>query len=262
MLFLSAAFARGPVGEPPGDPARGGRLAGLASCEACHTAEGGTPYAGGHGVVTDFGTFFGPNLTPDPAAGLGGWAYGDFVDAMTRGRRPGGGHYWAAFPYPSFAGLQDPELRDLWAFLRALPADPRPDQRHETQKTGVERWAWHALFFDRRAWRPGADPSLEAGRYLVEVVGHCPECHTPRTKLGRLRREEGMSGSGLAEHGGPDIRPATLGWSDGDWGAFLEMGMLPDGDFVGGGMYAVIRDGTSQLLPGEREAMIRALTAP
>jgi hypothetical protein len=101
---------------------------------------------------------------------------------------------------------------------------------------------------------------LDEGERLVQVVGHCPECHAPRTRLGRIRRSEGMSGSDLFPHGGPDLRPETLGWSEGDWSTFLELGMLPDGDFVGRGMFSVVSEGTSKLLPEERAAMIRALT--
>jgi mono/diheme cytochrome c family protein len=254
MWLAFAAFAA--------DPERGARLAGLGSCAACHTADGGAPYAGGHAVVTDFGTFYGSNLTPDPEHGLGSWDVGDFGDALRRGRAPRGGHYWAAFPYPSFTRLTDGDVADLWAFLQTLPPSPTPDVPHDTRRTGVERWAWHLLFFDRERWEPGPDAVLDQGRYLVEVVGHCPECHSPRTKLGRVRRDEGLSGSDLEPHGGPDIRQATLQWSEADWTTFLELGMMPDGDFVGGGMYGVVRDGTSQLLPEERAAMVKALSLP
>jgi mono/diheme cytochrome c family protein len=261
MWTLAAVSEAAPAALPTGDAARGERLAGLASCEACHTAPGGAPYAGGHAVVTDFGTFNGSNLTPDPTHGLGAWSVGDFADALRRGRRPGGGHYWAAFPFPSFTALTDGDVADLWAYLRSLPPAAVPDVPHDTKRTGLERWAWHTFFFAPRRWEPLPDPVLDQGAYLVEVVGHCPECHTPRTKLGRVRWDEGMSGSDLVPHGGPDIRQATLGWSEGDWLTLLELGMLPDGDFVGRGMYAIVEDGTAKLLPEERAAMVRALMA-
>jgi mono/diheme cytochrome c family protein len=243
------------------DVARGERLAGLASCAACHTSEHGAPYAGGYPVATDFGTFYGSNLTPDPVHGLGAWTLDDFADALRRGRRPGGGHYWAAFPFPSFTALTDADVADLWAYLRTLPPNPTPDTPHDTKKTGVERWAWHTFFFSPRPWEPLPDPVVDQGAYLVQVVGHCPECHTPRTRLGKVQRDEGLSGSDAFPHGGPDIRQSTLQWTDGDWRTVLEMGMLPDGDFVGRGMYAIVEHGTSKLLPEEREAMIRALMA-
>jgi mono/diheme cytochrome c family protein len=259
MIALSALAAAASPSFPPGEPARGEQIAGLAGCASCHTVDGGAPYAGGYAVETDFGTFYGSNLTPDPVHGLGAWTGEAFADALRRGRRPGGGHYWAAFPYPSFTALTDGDVADLWAFLRALPPAAVADVPHDTPRTGVERWAWHAFFFSPRPWTPRTDPVVDRGAYLVEAVGHCPECHTPRTKLGRLRRSEGLSGSDQIPHGGPDLRPDTLRWSDADWETFLEMGMLPDGDFVGSGMYPVIEHGTSKLSPADRAAMIRAL---
>ena len=114
----------------PGDASRGAVWAELGSCGACHTAEEGAPYAGGHAIETDRGTFYGPNITPDPTHGIGEWTYDDFVRAMRHGRSPAGHTYWPAFPYPAYTHLRDAELADLWAYLRTLSPSDRPDQRH------------------------------------------------------------------------------------------------------------------------------------
>ena len=120
-----------------GDAERGAVWAHLGSCGACHTAENGTPYAGGHAIVTDQGTFYGPNITPDPVHGIGTWSYEDFVRAMTLGRAPDGHTYWPAFPYPAYARLRPAELADLWAYLRTLPASDRPSKQHAVR---IPRW--------------------------------------------------------------------------------------------------------------------------
>ncbi|MEQ1508054.1 MAG: c-type cytochrome, partial [Myxococcota bacterium] len=113
------------------DPANGELLAGLAGCGACHTADGGAPYAGGGPIETRFGTFRATNLTPDPEHGLGGWTERDFARAMRDGRAPDGHAYWPVFPYPAFSGLTDADLADLWAYLRTIPPSATPNVASE-----------------------------------------------------------------------------------------------------------------------------------
>jgi mono/diheme cytochrome c family protein len=114
-----------------GDAARGLYLAKAGGCLACHTEDnkGATPFAGGRALKTPFGTFYGPNLTPHAGAGIGRWSDADFVRAMRHGVRPDGANYYPAFPYPSFTGITDRDLADLWAYLKTLPPDPRPTGR-------------------------------------------------------------------------------------------------------------------------------------
>lgn len=229
----------------------GAVLAGLGACAACHTADDGAPFAGGHAVVTRVGTFHGSNLTPDPEHGLGGWSFSDFERAMRAGRSPDGHSYWPAFPYPSFTGFDDGDLQDLWAFLQALPAVSEPDVPHDAP-AAWKRWAWRVLAFHPR----GPEPRSR-GEYLVEVVGHCGECHTPRTSIGRMRRGRALQGSEAPWAEAPPIdREALADWSPDDLDTFLSMGMLPDGDFPGKGMYRVIKEGTSKLSDEDRAAMV------
>ncbi len=243
-----------------GDPAQGEILAGLAGCAACHTAEGGEPYAGGYPIETEFGTFYGSNLTPDPESGLGAWTEEDLRRALTRGRSPRHAPYWPAFPYTSFRRLTDEDVGHLWAYLRTLPPVAAEERPHEIRPSRIGLWAWRRIGFHPEEWRPLDDPELDRGAYLVDVVGHCGECHTPRDRFGRVRAREALAGSDAPPHPAPDIRPSTLGWSASDWDTFLTMGMTPDGDFVGSGMRHVIRDGTAHLSEADRAAMIRYLT--
>src|SRR6186997_106920 len=140
-----------------GDAKRGEYLAKAGGCVGCHTVEAKegskdkpVPFAGGRALKTPFGTFYGPNITPHAEAGIGKWSEADFIRAMREGRRPDGAHYFPAFPYPSFTGITDADLRDLWAYLRSLPPGKRASQPHELRfpfgwRALVAGWKW--LYF-------------------------------------------------------------------------------------------------------------------
>lgn len=174
---------------------------------------------------------------------------------MRRGRSPDGHSHWPAFPYTSFSGMTDGDLADLWAFLQALPPEPVPDRAHDAP-AGWKRAAWRLL-----AFRPlDPDAPYDRGQYLVEVVGHCGECHSPRTGIGRQRPRDALTGSVAPWAPAPPIdRAALAAWSADDLDTFLTMGMLPDGDFAGRGMARVVREGTSKLSDADRAAMVRWL---
>lgn len=247
------------------DPDRGALLAALGGCGACHTAEGGAPYAGGHAIETEHGTFYGTNLTPDPEHGLGRWSLDDFTRAMRRGRGPDRS-YWPAFPYPAFSGLSEADLADLWAFLQALPPDPAPDRPHETPHTALSRWLWRALWFRPRPLPPDPEwtPEQARGAYLVQVVGHCGGCHTPRSRWGRPDPRRALAGSDDPPHPAPNLTPhaeGLEGWTLEDHELFLELGLVPSGDVVGGQMRRIVRDGTAALSAADRRAIALYLLA-
>jgi mono/diheme cytochrome c family protein len=263
LLLLGTARATPPETDPapPGDADRGAALAELAGCAACHTAEGGVPYAGGHRVETPFGTFVGSNLTPHPEQGLGAWTYRDFERAMRRGRSPEGRPYWPAFPYTSFTGLTDQDLADLWAHLQTLEADPQGVPPHRTARGRWQAGLWRLLAFHPRGpFRPDPDRSQawNRGAYLGRHVAHCGECHTPRGAIGGLKRGRELGGSDLEPEPGPNLtpHPDALGdWSREDWRTFLTLGMTAEGDFVGGEM-ARVTEATAALPEADREALI------
>lgn len=268
-MLLVLVLLGGPVraDEPVpalGDPGRGAVVAGLAGCASCHTAPGGEPYAGGYALETAYGVFHGPNITPDPEHGIGAWSWTDFVDALRRGRSPKGQHYYPAFPYAAYTGMRDQDLVDLWAYLQTVPPVARPDEPHALtryRKRGALAF-WKLLELDKGALPvdPEVDPQLDRGRYLVEAVGHCGECHTPRNGIGGLRDRHALAGHDAPPEPGPNITPHADGladWSLDDWETFLELGMLPDGDFVGGEMLRLVEQGTSQLSAEDRRAVAR-----
>ena len=265
-VFLFASLLAAGAMAAQGDAKRGQYLATAGGCMGCHTMTGkdAAAYAGGRALKTPFGTFYGPNITPDPKAGIGAWSEMDFVRAMRHGERSDGSNYFPAFPYPSFTRITDSDLSDLWAFLQTLPASGRQSQPHELRfpfgfRFMVTTWKW--LFFT-----PG--PSLEAqngpaarGAYLVQTLGHCGECHTPRNFLGGPRRDRVLAG-GMGHEGKrvPNLTPARLkSWSDAELKEFLLSGATPDGDAAAEPMDEVIRNSSSRLAPADLTAVIAYL---
>jgi mono/diheme cytochrome c family protein len=180
--------------------------------------------------------------------------------------RPDGAHYFPAFPYTSFTQISDADLRDLWAFLRTLPPSDRPSRAQEVSFPFNWRTLigfWKRLYFTPGPFVAGAGrtPAQNRGAYLVNALGHCGECHTPRSWLGGPDRSRAFGGARLPEGGGaPNLTPASLKkWSDAELKDFLAFGLTPDGDVVGDIMGEVIRNTTSKLTPEDLTAVIAYL---
>lgn len=250
-----------------GNADNGQYIARAGGCVGCHTdtLPGSIPFSGGRALDTPFGTFYGPNITPDPATGLGKWSEADFRRAMRLGERPDGSHYFPAFPYPSFTGMTDADVRDLWAYLRTLPAVNRANRSHELRfpygmRFLVVFWKW--LFFSPApagAVQNATNP-LNRGAYLVRVLGHCGECHTPRNFLGGPRTDRLLAGAKIPEGRAPNLTPTRLKkWSDAELGKFLRTGVTPEGDTGGEAMGEVILNTTGKLTPQDLAAMVTYL---
>jgi len=266
-LLLGAAAGKACA---QGDAKRGQYLARAGGCVGCHTEDrkDAVPFAGGRALKTPFGTFYGPNITPHPQAGLGRWTEADFIRAMRHGERPDGANYFPAFPYPSFTKISDGDLRDLWAYLRALAPSGRANQEHELRfpfgwRLPVTIWKW--FFFTPGSFVNDARLTqvLNRGAYLVQALGHCGECHTPRNFLGGPKRGRFLAG-GKGPEGKdiPNLTPAGLKKrSDAELKDFLESGLTPDGDVPAEAMGEVIRNTTSQITPEDLAALIAYLRA-
>ena len=259
FLFLAAAacFAQG-------DAKRGEYLAKAGGCLGCHTEEKekAVPYAGGRALKTPFGTFYGPNITPHPQAGIGGWSEADFVRALREGRRPDRASYFPAFPYPSFTRISDTDLRDLFAYLRSLPQSDRRNQDHDLgffyrRRFLVSIWKWLYFTPGPFAADPGKSAVLNRGAYLVQALGHCGECHTPRNFLGGPKKDRFLAG---AKDIAPNLTPARLGKkADAEIKEFLRTAMTPEGDVAAKEMGEVVTNTTSQLTPQDLDAMVAYL---
>ena len=267
MALACALFAMLGHALAQSDAKRGGYIADAAGCKGCHTdiTSGGTPYAGGRLLDTPFGKFYGPNITPHERHGIGRWSESDLRRALRAGEGPGGSHYYPSFPYPSFAGISDGDVRDLWAYLRSLPPAARANLPHELRfpygwRFLVRLWKW--LFFSSQPFAPNpqASSQVNRGAYLVNVLGHCGECHTPRNFLGALKKDRWLAGGVHPEGKVPNLTPARLKkWNDAQLREFLRSGATPEGDAPSDVMYEVIRNTTSRLSGEDLAAVVAYL---
>lgn len=262
LFILALAF-----GAHAQDAKRGEYLSKAAGCLGCHTEEkkDAAAYAGGRALKTPFGTFYGPNITPDKQAGIGAWSEADFVRAMREGRRADGANLYPAFPYPSFTKMSDADLRDLWAYLRSLPASAKPSRPHELGfffrwRFLITIWKW--FFFTPGAFVADAATSalLNRGAYLVQALGHCGECHTPRNFLGASKQSQFLAGAKTGEATAPNLTPTRLKrYADDELKDLLRTAMTADGDVLAESMSEVVRNTTSQLTAPDLDAIVAYL---
>ncbi|WP_407050612.1 c-type cytochrome [Methyloraptor flagellatus] len=274
---LTAPTRLGPDEKPTPAPdaTKGSYVFAMAGCASCHAAPSAKgderlKLGGGLAFKTAFGTFYAPNISPDPKAGIGAWSVEDIVTAMRYGTSPGGAHYYPAFPYASYRRMTLDDSFDLAAYLKTLPAVDTISKPHEVPfPFNVRRGLglWKLLFVDPTPViaLPKPDPVLERGRYLVEGPGHCGECHTPRNPIGGIDRSRWLGGAPALEGDGftPDITPhpkAIGAWSISDIAFYLEQGLTPDGDAVGGAMAHVVEN-TAKLTKDDRTAIATYLKA-
>lgn len=238
---------------------RGEYLIIAGGCTSCHTdTKGkGKPFAGGAGIETPFGTFYPPNITPDPQYGIGNWTEAQFDEAMREGVRPDGAHLFPAFPYTSYTKIRTEDVKAMFAYLQSIPAVPEPSKPHDIAFPFSWRFlqlGWKILFFRQGEFvsDPGKSEQINRGAYLSNALAHCGECHTPRNMLGGLDRDRWMAGTGDGPEGAkvPNITPdpeTGLKWSAEEIADYLKAGMTPDGDFAGSLMADVISHNTGKM---------------
>ena len=211
------------------------QLAALGDCAVCHTDAGGLANAGGRALETPFGTIYTTNITPDAETGIGAWSYPAFERAMREGIHRDGRHLYPAFPYKHFTKTSDADLQALYAYLMSQPpvrAETAADALAFPFNVRPLMAGWNALFHraGRVPARRDADRSWNRGAYLVEGLGHCGACHTPRNALGAERQRAYLAG-GMAE--GWDapaltsLSHAPMPWSEDELFAYLRSGESP-----------------------------------
>ncbi|HEX5778731.1 MAG TPA: cytochrome c [Xanthobacteraceae bacterium] len=257
--------------EYSGNPDNGRTMFLAGGCASCHAApnqDDATQLGGGREIVSDCGTFRAPNISPHRRDGIGSWSEAAFVNAMLKGTSPSNEHYYPAFPYTSYSRMTVADVRDLFAFLRTLPAVEGRAPAHEltfpfSVRAGIG--FWKLLYFDE-APAPRDDAKSahwNRGAYLIEGPGHCAECHSPRDFLGGIVTSQRMAGGPNPAGQGavPNITQQPDGiadWTEDDIVELLGTGVTPEFDKVSGDMALVVRN-TGQLLADDRRAMAHYL---
>jgi mono/diheme cytochrome c family protein len=213
--------------------ARGRYLTTVGDCVACHTKDGGTPFAGGRAISTPFGTIYSPNITPDRETGIGAWTNDDFYRAMHLGIGRNGERLFPAFPYPYFTKLARDDVLAIRAFLSTL--DPVKNSRTPNDfiwplnyRVFMRGWNW--MFFEPGTFKPALGKSAEwnRGAYLVEGAAHCGACHTPKNIAGADKDDKQLTGNRLQNWFAPslanDARQGLGDWSIDDISEYLKTG--------------------------------------
>jgi mono/diheme cytochrome c family protein len=287
LLFLAwAAIRPGPLafagkgvalaqysGKPTGVPAdfqgddmaRARYLADAADCEACHTADGGQPFAGGRPFVTQFGTIYSPNITADKETGIGNWSDADFLKALHQGVSKDGKHLYPAFPYASFTYLTDEDALAIKAYLFSLPPQkntaPANTLGFPYNIRGLMA-IWAMLYNPSTRFTPVADRSASwnRGAYLAEALGHCGECHTPRTLLQSLDNRQKFSGGfseGWRAYNLTSDQASGIGaWSPQDLETYLKTGHSADRGTAFGPMALAVHLSFQKLTPSDVSAIV------
>lgn len=196
---------------------RGEYLSKMGDCIACHTAEnGGKPFAGGYGLKTPFGTIYTNNITPDKETGIGNWSFDTFKNAMRNGKRPDGSNYYPAFPYPNFTLLSDQDLRAIFEYLKRLPAVKNQNKAATIPfpfNMNIGQSFWRSQYFKvvgPYQYDNTQSPAWNRGAYLVEGLGHCTMCHTPKNLLGADKKGYHLSGAFIDGFWAPNINKDGL----------------------------------------------------
>jgi mono/diheme cytochrome c family protein len=243
--------------------ARGKYLAEAADCAACHTAPDGAPFAGGLPMATGFGTIYATNITPDPDNGIGRWSAEDFWRALHDGVRRDGQQLYPAMPYTSYRGITRADADAIYAYVMQLRPIKVPNRKTELEFPFNIRLAmlgWNLLFLHDAlpAVSSGSSPAWQRGRYLVNVLGHCGECHTPRGIVGNMEVARALTGFALGRVAAPDITPAGLasrGWSTAALSAFLGRGLARQGSAFSD-MHPVIMLSTQNLTTEDLNSIV------
>jgi mono/diheme cytochrome c family protein len=262
-----------PTGAPPelaGAPAqkRGEYLARAADCEACHTVQGGARFAGGVAFRLPFGTLFSPNITADKETGIGDWTDAQFLRALHQGIDDEGSRLYPAFPYTSFSYLTDADALAIKAYLFSLPPVHSAPRANTLSFPFNQRWlmsVWAGLFNHGQPFRPvpGRNAQWNRGAYLVEALGHCGECHTPRNALEGLDNRRKFAGALAAGWRAYNITgdPASgIGaWNDADLVKYLSTGHAAGHGSTGGPMGEAVELSLRHLTEGDIASIVAYL---
>jgi mono/diheme cytochrome c family protein len=247
---------------------RGKYLTQAADCKVCHTTEGGQPFAGGLAFATPFGVLYSPNITADRETGIGAWTDADFLSAVHKGIDNEGGRLYPAFPYEAYTLLADDDVRAIKAYLFSLPVAHATPPPNSLKFPFNQRWLmgiWSAFYNPDQRFRPleSRSPEWNRGAYLVEGLGHCGDCHTPRNLAQALDNRHKFEGAVISGWRAYNITPDAVSgigqWSDAELSAYLSAGHATGHGSAGGPMAEVVDASLRNMTPADLRAMVAYL---
>ncbi|PYY86318.1 cytochrome c [Pseudomonas sp. TKO26] len=254
---------------------QGEYLARAGDCVACHTAKDGKPFAGGLPMETPIGVIYSTNITPDKT-GIGDYSFEDFDQAVRHGVAKGGSTLYPAMPFPSYARVSDADMRALYAyFMQGVAPVARDNQDSDIPWPLSMRWPlaiWRWMFapsVETSTVAAGSDPVISRGAYLVEGLGHCGACHTPRALTMQEKALSASDGSAFLAGSAPlegwiaknlrgDHQDGLGSWSEEQLVQFLKTGRS-DRSAVFGGMSDVVVHSMQYMSEADLTAIARYL---
>lgn len=266
MAALTPLAARA---DPQADlVARGEYLTRAADCESCHTNPDGASFAGGRAFSLPFGVLYSTNITPDQATGIGGYTDDDWVRVLHDGIARGGKHLYPAMPYTSYTQMSRDDALAIKAYLMSLPPVQAKTPDNQIRFPFNLRWGlifWNLLNNPNHRFQPDSAKSAEynRGAYLVDALGHCGECHTPRNFMMGLKNDKRFAGTEqvgwLAYNLTSDRTHGLGGWSDADLARYLATGHADGHGPASGPMAEAVEYSTRYLKPDDIHAMVTYL---
>jgi mono/diheme cytochrome c family protein len=242
----------------------GADLARAGDCEACHTTPGGQPYAGGAAIQSPYGPLYAPNITPDKTNGIGAWSDDQFYRAMHEGLDDQGHYLYPAFPYQWFTKVTRDDVLAIRAFLNTVQPSSEKSKKSRLMFPFDIRGGlgpWNALFFHPGGFKPDASKGDQwnRGAYLVEGLGHCGDCHTPKGVAMQPETSKRFAGGEIDDWYAPNITSDPVhgigGWSEDDLVQYLKRGSTTGGRVAGGPMAQVVHDSLAYLNDSDLHAI-------
>ncbi len=265
LLFCATGYAQAPAsGSQTLDLVKQGEyLTKAADCEVCHTAPGGTTFAGGLAFKTPFGVIYSSNITPDKTTGIGNWTEQQFSDALKHGIRADGQNLYPAMPYTSYSKLSDADVQAMYAYFMSIAGMDHNPPANELGFPYNQRLAlkgWNLINFHFKPFEEDPHQSAEwnRGKYVATALGHCEECHTPRNLAMGLsdKAYAGAMVDGWEAFNISSDQTSGIGsWSHDDLMQYLRSGSLPGKATTGGGMADVISHSLRFLTPEDLSAL-------
>jgi mono/diheme cytochrome c family protein len=247
---------------------RGEYLARAGDCISCHTVKGGSPYAGGYRLETPFGYLLAPNITPDPETGIGRWSADDFYRAMHDGVNKRGQDMYPVMPYTFYTKVTREDSDLIYAYLRSIKPERNAVDVNHLRFPFDQRWSmavWREMYFTEATFKadPARTPAWNRGAYLVEGLGHCSACHSPRNALGAIEKDKAFSGATIdgwfALNLTSNLHEGLGEWTSDQIATYLKTGAYKGKTVAVGPMAEVVQNSLSHMTDADLKAMVEYL---